>query len=106
MRLGVVLPVDRMHGVAEQARDGQRITGAAAPQLDDEAGVARPQSATSSIDDDLMREGPAVGDGELAEAEQLHEIEEGRSLPAGCSAGRTASSARPPSAAASRARAR
>jgi hypothetical protein len=33
-----------MDSVAEQARDGQRVIGAAAPQLDDEAVVAGPQS--------------------------------------------------------------
>jgi hypothetical protein len=33
-----------MHGVAEQAGDGQRVIGAAAPQLDNETIVACPQS--------------------------------------------------------------
>jgi hypothetical protein len=33
-----------VHGVAEQARDGERIIRATAPELDDETGIAGSQS--------------------------------------------------------------
>jgi len=77
MRVGIILAIDRADGVAAQARDGQRVVGRAAPEVDDELAVPCPQSP-ASVDDDLVREVPPIGDGDLMEAEQLHEIEEVR----------------------------